>query len=59
MANRNDDHKITLLKPAEVEAYGVSQDPKADGYCAECWRPVRRKGRSYEHRAAVKAGGDR
>lgn len=51
----SDDHKITLLKPAEAEAYGVSKDPKADGYCAECWRPVQRTGRTLKHRAHVRA----
>lgn len=48
-----DDHKITLLKPAEVDAYGVSLDPKADGYCATCWMPVAKQSRGYRHRAPV------
>lgn len=50
----SDDHKVVLLKPAEVEAYGVSRDPKADGYCRECWLPVKRIGNRLQHRAPVK-----
>jgi hypothetical protein len=53
MARRSEDHKITLLKPEEVKAYGVTKDPKADGYCATCWLPVKRTGTKLSHRAPV------
>ena len=53
------DHPIKLLTEQEVYDYGVTKDPKADGYCATCWRPVRKAGRRLEHRAPVTTRSDR
>lgn len=52
-----DEHRITLLKADEVESYGVSRDPKADGYCSQCWKPVSKIGGRWKHRAPVAGRG--